>query len=170
MENKPSLLLVYLCVTLSYLISGDQHRAVAGEPENFSGTWVANGSKQVLPFGDDRETALFTLSGHVNLTNPVGKDSDYWSTCIGLADSKKGSDVRCVWKSLSGQEIYLVLNGERLKEGSEVTGEIIGGNREAEGISGTINFTWASLFVQSSNGELNIGGYAKEISGSYQLP
>ena len=41
---------------------------LAAEDGTFTGTWVANGSKEVLALGSERETALFKLSGDVNLT------------------------------------------------------------------------------------------------------
>ena len=42
---------------------------LAVEEGTFAGTLVANGSKDVLALGSERETALFKLSGHVNLIN-----------------------------------------------------------------------------------------------------
>ena len=50
----------------------------AGEKGTFSGSWVANGSKEILPLGKNRETALFKLSGHVNLKdNKIGKEAGF---------------------------------------------------------------------------------------------
>lgn len=169
-QQRHLLLAFFICIVFTYFIPGSLKLAVADEKETFSGTWVANGSKEILALGENREAALFKLSGHVNLLNKVGEESDYWSECIGLADSEKGSNARCVWKSLNGQEIYLHLQSEQLSEGSRVTGVIVGGNRAAEGISGNLNFIWSSMSAHSSNGKINIGGYAKELSGSYQLP
>jgi hypothetical protein len=101
----------------------------------FTATWVANGSKEALALGSERETAIFKLSGDVNLTNKVGKESNYWSECIGLADPETGSDIRCVWRSLHGDEIYLTLKGTRLEKGSTITGSITGGTGAAKGIN-----------------------------------
>ena len=104
----------------------------------FTGTWVANGHKEVLSFGSDRETSLFRLSGVVHLTNKIGKESDYWAEGIGLADSETGSDIRCVWRSMDGDEIYLIMKGTMMEKGSSVTGNIIGGTGAAKGITGTL--------------------------------
>jgi hypothetical protein len=172
MGRKHSILLVFLvCANLFFVIPGVfVSPGNSAESGTFSGTWVANGSKEILSFGESRETALFKLSGHVNLQNQVGKESDYWSECIGLADTETGSNVRCVWRSLDGQEIYLTLKGDRLTEGSSVTGKIIGGNKAAKGITGSVVFQWSSMSAHSINNKNNIGGYANELSGSYQLP
>ena len=97
----------------------------AADPLSFEGTWVASGSKEVLSMGGKRQVALFRLAGHVNLKNEVGKVSDYWSECIGLADNEAGSNVRCVWHGLNGQEIYLTLQGDKLSEGSSVTARLL---------------------------------------------
>lgn len=172
MDRKCSMLLVFLvCVNLFCVMPGSfVSPAKSAESGTFSGTWVANGSKEILSFGETREAALFKLSGHVNLQNQVGKESDYWSECIGLADTETGSRAHCVWRSLEGQEIYLTLEGDRLTEGSSVTGKIVGGNKGAKGITGSVVFQWSSMSAQSTNNKNNIGGYANELSGSYQLP
>lgn len=142
----------------------------AADPQSFDGTWVASGSKEVLSMGEKRQVALFRLAGHVNLKNEVGKVSDYWSECIGLADSETGSNVRCVWHGPNDQEIYLTLQGDKLSEGSSVTGKIIGGTGSTAGITGSIQFKWSSMSAHSVNDVTTIGGYAKELKGTYQLP
>jgi hypothetical protein len=146
---------------------------LAAEDGTFTGTWVANGSKEVLALGSERETALFKLSGDVNLTNKIGKESNYWSECIGFADSETGSDIRCVWRSLHGDEIYLTMKGTRLEKGSSITGSIIGGTGAAKGITGTLRFTWSMMsFDQLNNetGKTGISGFSKDVSGTYKLP
>ncbi|BHH86225.1 hypothetical protein [Desulforhopalus sp. 52FAK] len=172
MGRKDIVLLVFtVCANLFFIIPGSVvSSGKSAESGRFTGTWVANGSKDVLSFDESRETAIFKLSGHVNLKNQVGKESDYWSECIGLADTATGSELRCVWRSLNGQEIYLTLEGDQLSEGNNVTGTIVGGNKAAKGISGSVMFQWSSMSAHSINNKNNIGGYANELSGSYQLP
>ena len=143
---------------------------LAAEDGTFAGTWVANGSKEVLALGSERETALFKLSGDVNLTNKIGKESNYWSECIGLADSETGSEIRCVWRSLDGDEIYLAMNGTRLEKGSGITGNIIGGAGKAKGVTGTLHFTWSLMSFKQVNDETGISGFSKDVSGTYKLP
>ena len=146
---------------------------LAAEDGTFTGTWVANGSKEVLALGSERETALFKLSGDVNLTHKIGRESNYWSECIGFADSEMGSDIRCVWRSLHGDEIYLTMKGTRLEKGSSITGSIIGGTGAAKGITGTLRFTWSMMSfdqVNNETGKTGISGFSKDVSGTYKLP
>ena len=146
---------------------------LAAEDGTFTGTWVATGSKEVLALGSERETALFKLSGDVNLTNKIGKESNYWSECIGFADSETGSDIRCVWRSLHGDEIYLTMKGTRLEKGSIITGIIIGGTGAAKGITGTLRFTWSMMSSDQLNnetGRTGISGFSKDVRGTYKLP
>jgi len=141
----------------------------AASEGTFNGTWDANGSKEMLAFGGEREASLFKLSGHVRLTTNIGKEGDYWAECIGLADSETGSDIRCVWRSLKGDEIYLLMKGTRMEKGSSITGTIIGGTGAAKGITGTLRFTWSMIFKEENN-QTGIGGFSNDLSGTYKLP
>lgn len=144
--------------------------AQAAEDGSFAGTWVANGSKEVLPLGSERETALFRLSGVVHLTQKIGGTGDYWSECIGLADTETGSDIRCVWRSLEGDEIYLALKGIRMETGSSITGSLHGGTGAAKGITGTLRFTWSMMSFKQETKEMGIGGFSNDLSGTYKVP
>jgi hypothetical protein len=162
--------LLFWCLTASESMVSP---VLAAEDGTFTGTWVANGSKEVLALGSERETSLFKLSGDVNLSHKIGKESNYWSECIGLADSETGSDIRCVWRSLHGEEIYLTMKGTRLEKGSSITGSIIGGTGAAKGITGTLRFTWSMMSFDQVNNETaitGIGGFSKDVSGTYKLP
>ena len=156
------LILTFWCTTMVSSVP-------AAEEGTFTGTWDANGSKEVLALGSAREASLFKLSGHVRLTNKIGKESDFWADCIGLSDSETGSDIRSVWRSLDGDEIYLVMKGTKMEKGSSITGTIIGGTGQAKGITGTLRFTWSMIFKEDNN-ETEIGGFSNDLSGTYKLP
>jgi hypothetical protein len=141
----------------------------AGQKGTFTGSLMANGSKEVLDFGE-RETALFKVSGLVNLKDNIGKEKDFWASCIGLADAETGSDIRCVWRSLDGQEIYLTLKGTRMEKGSRITGSIVGGSGSVKGISGSVDFTWSDMSFRQVNAETGISGFSKDLNGTYQIP
>ena len=161
------LVLFFWCLAASDMIGSS---VLAAEEGAFVGTLVANGSKDVLALGSERDTALFKLSGHVKLNNKIGKESSYWSECIGLADSVTGSDIRCVWRSLDGYEIYLTMKGKRMEKGSSITGSIIGGTGPAKGITGTLQFTWSMMSFKQADSETGISGFSKDVSGTYKLP
>ncbi len=167
---QSTVLLILINFTFNAQASFIDSAIAAEKSGSFTGTWVANGTRDVLPFGDKRETALFKLSGHVNLNDQVGMEKDYWSKCIGLADTDSGSTIRCVWRSLDGQEIYLVLQSKQLATGTRVSGTIVGGTGSAHGIQGSLEFKWSTMSFLENNNSMEVGGYAKELKGSYQLP
>lgn len=138
--------------------------------QTFTGTWTATGTRETMSFGENRETALIKLAGHVNLENDLGKEKDYWSTCIGLIDTKTGSDVRCVWKGLKGTKIFVILQADEISQKSTVTGKVVGGSGPAKDIQGSLSFTWSSLTFQNINNIKEIGGFTTDIQGTYTLP
>ncbi len=171
MGDMRRIAVVVLLVGLHMAVLCGGPSQVHGEESGIiTGTWVANGRATNMVLGEERTASLVQLAGHVNLKEPVIGSTDFWGKCIGLADSETGGDVRCVWRSLDGFEIYLLLDTEPLEEGNRVTGEIIGGSEKAKGITGTIEFVWSSLIFQSMDNITTIGGYAREMSGSYVLP
>ena len=156
------------CVALAFYLASAAV-VVAGDGNQFTGTWVANGTRKVLPPGTERQPSLFTVSRHVNLDGPVLNETDFWSECVGLADTETGIEARCVWRSLSGQEIYLQLQSTGLRTGSHVSGTLIGGTDRAEAIEGTISFDWETMILQRENTTFSVSGYAKNLQGSYSL-
>jgi hypothetical protein len=144
------------------------HAAESGE---FKGTMIANGTRTSFPFGDGRQVFTFKLAGHVNLQTSLRKTKDYWSECIGLADSVSGIVGRCVWKDLVGPEIYITLQSDKLQQGSQVTGTIIGGTGPLAGISGDLTFNWSSVItLTESDGVVSVTGQTKNLGGRYQVP
>lgn len=151
-----------------FFVIAESCAAQAEKP--FSGTWSANGTKEGLSFGKEREVALFKLAGLVHLQDGVGGQTDYWSECIGLGDSQTGSEIRCVWRSLKGQEIFVVLQAKQMAEGTHVTGEIVGGTENLTGIQGEFEFEWSTLSLEKAVKGTTVGGYAKDLKGTYTLP
>lgn len=136
----------------------------------FSGTWLANGTREVFLFGEERKVYTFKLSGHVNLKTIIGEKTDYWSECVGFSDSETGTVARCVWRDLDGPELFIRLKGEQLETGSWVTGTIIGGSGDLKGIKGSLSFRWSSVSLQDDATESTITGQALNLGGSYQTP
>jgi hypothetical protein len=144
------------------------HGAESGE---FKGGWIANGTRTPFPFGDGRQVFTFRIAGHVNLQTALSKKKDYWSECVGLADSVTGIVGRCVWKDLAGPEIYITLQSDRLQQGSQVNGSIVGGTGPFAGISGDVSFNWSSVIFQTdAEGIANVSGQSKNLSGRYRVP
>jgi len=144
------------------------HAAESGE---FKGAWIANGTRTPFHFGDGRQVFTFKLAGHVNLQTTLNKKKDYWAECVGLADSVTGIVGRCVWKDLTGPEIYITIQSDRLQQGSQVTGTIIGGTGHLAGISGDLSFNWSSVInLTEAEGVVSVTGQTKNLVGSYRVP
>jgi len=169
-RTRIQLLLVSVAVMVSITATtlNFGREASAEQTGTFTGTWIASGQRQTLDFAADREVGTFKLTGHVNLQDEVGEEEDYWAECMGLSDSVAGSAARCVWRSMQGDKVYIVLAGQPLKEGVKVTGEFIGGTGNLKGIEGTFAFTWFSVFINKNQGIFT--GHTKDLSGSYRIP
>ena len=152
------------------LIFGFQTESRAADSGEFSGSWVANGSRENFPFSDDREVYTFKLAGHVSLETKLGKKKHYWSECVGLSDTASGAVARCVWKDLDGPEIYITLQSDRLQSDQRVTGTIVGGSEHLEGISGDLSFVWSSISFQKEGGKSMVSGQTFDLTGRYQIP
>jgi len=146
-------------------------RSHAAESGEFKGAMIANGTRAPFPFVEGRQVFIFKLAGHVNLQSSLNKKKDYWSECVGLADSETGIIGRCVWKDLDGPEIYLTIQSDKLQQGSQVVGTIVGGSGHLAGISGELSFNWSSVITQmEADGVLSVTGQTKNLSGSYRVP
>jgi len=142
----------------------------SAESGEFKGTMITNGTRATFPFAEGRQVFTFKLAGHVNLQTSLSKTKDYWSECVGLADSATGITGRCVWKDLAGPEIYLTIQSDRLQQGSLVTGTIVGGSGKLAGISGDLLFNWSSVIAQTdANGIVNVTGETRNLVGRYQI-
>lgn len=144
--------------------------ACAGQTNLFKGSWIANGSRQIFPFGKDRNVYTFQLAGHVNLEDAIGDKLDFWSEIIGISDSKTGTEARCVWRDLDGRELFLVLKNDRMQPDGLVTGQIVGGTGKFAEATGELSFKWSSISFYRDNIKATISGQALDLKGKIQLP
>ena len=155
---------------LALMLATGVGEALAAESGDFSGLWVANGTRQLFPFEESRQIYTFKLSGHVNLQTAIGGRKDFWSQCVGLADSLTGSMTRCVWRDLHGAKIFITLQSEGMAEDRQVVGTIIGGTRHLKGIEGELSFVWSDVSFQKEANRSTIAGQALGLNGSYRIP
>ena len=151
------------------LMTGAVKESQAVEIGDFEGSWVANGTRKLFPFGD-RKVYTFEISGHVSLQTELGRKKNYWSTCVGFADTVTGMAARCVWKDLDGPEIYITLKSDRMQTDVQVTGSIVGGTDHLEGISGDLSFAWLTVTVQKEAGAESVTAQTLNLNGTYQIP
>ena len=168
--NGRLILQIFACGFL-LLATSPMTKSHAAESGEFKGSMIANGTRTPFPFGDGRQVFTFKLGGHVSLQTAIGKKKDYWSECIGLADSTSGVVGRCVWKDLDGPEIYLTIQSDKLQQGSQVSGTIVGGSGKLAGISGELSFNWSSVITQTdADGIVNVTGQTRNLGGSFRVP
>jgi len=168
--NGRLMLRIFACVVLlpATPFLTYSHAADSGE---FKGRWIANGTQTLFPFEKGRQVYTFKISGHVKLQSSIDKKKDYWSECVGLADSSTGIIGRCVWKELAGPEIYLTIQSDQLLQGSQVTGTIVGGTGHLAGISGDLSFNWSSVIVmKEADGTVAVTGETNNLGGRYRIP
>jgi hypothetical protein len=164
LSQAPKYVLLFFALTLWF----STFSPAAAEEGTFTGTWVATGERQLQDFMAGRRVFTFRLHGHMNLKTPLGQESDYWTECSGLWDAATGADARCVWRGQEGQNVFVVLNGQPLETGVQVSGQIIGGTGRLEGIEGAFTFTWTSVFINKDTASLT--GHTKNIAGTYRIP
>ena len=161
------------CLVLFLLIAifcpGFSSSASAGETGDFTGTWIANGTRQVLPFGKNRNFYTFKMTGHVNLKQAIGGELDFWSEIIGISDSKTGSQARCVWTDLGGRKLFLELKSDRMQSDELVMGKIVGGTGKFVNATGTLSFKWSSMSFYREGKATTISGQTFDLKGSFQL-
>ena len=166
---RGSLLFMAIILAVTMVFFNVANEASADQEGTFSGTWTASGQWQPLDFEAGREVFTFKLSGHVNLKNEAGEFRDFWSDCVGLWDSQTGGTARCVWRDPDGEkEAYIVLDGQLVKEDVKVTGQLVGGTGTLKGLTGTMSFTWSSIYRNKTDRILT--GYTKDLNGSYRIP
>lgn len=158
----------YGVLLLAFTVFMTPSFAAAAEEGTFTGTWIASGTRQIQDFAEGRAVFTYSVKGHVNLKNGLGDVADFWSECSGLWDAETGSTARCAWRGLEGQKVFIAMDGQPLEEGVLVSGEIIGGTEELEGITGSLTFTWTSVFINEDTDTLT--GHTENISGTYRLP
>ncbi|RNC68255.1 MAG: hypothetical protein ED859_10975 [Desulfuromonadales bacterium] len=168
--NGTSFFRIFLCGFL-LLATSSLTESYGAESGDFRGSWIANGTRTPFPFGAGRQVFTFRIVGHVSLQAPLGKKKDFWSDCIGLADTTTGMTGRCVWKDLGGPEIYLTIQSSQMEQGNQVVGTLVGGTGPFAGISGDVTFNWTSVTTQiDADGVVTVNGQTKNIIGRYQKP
>lgn len=140
------------------------------ETGTFKGTWIANGTRQVLPFGKDRNFYTFKMTGHVNLKDPIGGELDFWSEILGVTDSQTGSQARCVWKDLEGRKLFLELTSDHMQSDELVTGKIVGGTDKFANATGELTFKWSSMSFYREGKDTTVSGQTFDLQGSFELP
>ena len=122
---------------------GSAERALpAGEWREFEGSWTAAGTRDTLPFGPDRRTAIFHLTGSLLLTGSARPALGFKAEAIGLSDTQAGMEGRCVWTDERGDRVFSELKGQFVGDGNRIVGTFVGGTGRYAGVTGEYAFQW----------------------------
>jgi hypothetical protein len=137
------------------------------ESGTFKAYWTFSGSIYIMEFGDDRKVATGRLQGPVVIETSQGPIPSFDTDGIFFSDEGKIGIGRCIWKGISGDEIYVELESNGPVGFGKARGKFIGGTGRFEGITGRFTFEW-SYFVSGGN-DATLDGHTVTMTGNYKL-
>src|SRR6185437_7497219 len=126
----------------SHAPQGSRSALPGGEWHDFQGTWTAAGSRNIMPFGGDRRTAISTFNGSLVLAGPSRPNVGFRAEAFVLSDTATGMVGRAVWTDEHGDQAFSELRGEGTAENNKITGTFVGGTGRYAGADGTYEFSW----------------------------
>jgi hypothetical protein len=166
--RRSTLLLVVLMVAGVGAASPAQPDSAPEDSEwhEFSGTWTAAGSRQVIGLGGDRRASVADYSGTLMLYGTSRPALGFRAEAVVLNDSATGMIGRAVWTDDTDNNIYSELRGETTPAGSRIVGTFVGGNGRYKGATGTYEFSWLFL-LETEDGIVQ--GQSMGLSGKVRL-
>jgi hypothetical protein len=126
----------------SHAPQDSQSASSAGEWHDFKGTWTAAGSRNIMPFGGDRRTAISSFNGSLVLAGSSRPNVGFRAEAFVLSDTATGMIGRAVWTDEHGDQAFSELRGEGTTENNKITGTFVGGTGRYAGANGTYEFSW----------------------------
>lgn len=126
----------------SHAPQGSQPASSSGEWHDFKGTWTAAGSRNIMPFGGDRRTAISTFNGSLVLAGSSRPNVGFRAEALVFSDTATGMVGRAVWTDEHGDQAFSELRGEGNAENNKITGTFVGGTGRYAGANGTYEFSW----------------------------
>src|SRR5262249_13843656 len=126
------------------------------EWHEFSGTWTAAGSRQVIGLGGDRRASVANFSGSLMLYGTSRPALGFRAEAVVLNDSATGLIGRAVWTDDTDNHVYSELRDETtLVAGNRIVGTIVGGSGRYKGATGTYEFSWRFL-LEAEDGTVQV--------------
>jgi hypothetical protein len=136
-------------VLFSLLTTGCRRASQDSQPSSsgtewhdFKGTWTAAGSRNIMPFGGDRRTAISTLNGSLVLAGPSRPNAGFRAEAFVFNDTATGMVGRAVWTDEHGDQAFSELRGEGTADNNTITGTFVGGTGRFAGANGSYEFSW----------------------------
>jgi hypothetical protein len=134
--------------------SSAPHALPAGEWREFEGSWTAAGTRETLPFGPGRRTAIFHLTGSLLLTGSQRPALGFRAEAIGFSDTRAGMEGRSVWTDERGDKVFSELKGEFVGSGNRIVATFVGGTGRYAGITGEYTCKWEYV-VEADDGTVS---------------
>jgi hypothetical protein len=166
--QRSPLLLVVLMVAGIGAVSPTQADPAPKDSEwhEFSGTWTATGSRQVIGLGDDRRVSVADYSGSLLLYGTSRPALGFRAEAVVLNDSTTGLIGRAVWTDDTNNHVYSELRDETTPAGNRIVGTFVGGSGRYEGATGTYEFSWRFL-LEAEDG--TVQGQSMGLSGKVRF-
>jgi hypothetical protein len=166
--QRSTVLLVVLIVAGVGAASPAQVDAAPEDSEwhEFSGTWTAAGSRQVIALGDDRRASVADYSGSLLLYGTSRPALGFRAQAVVLDDSATGLIGRAVWTDDANDRVYSELRGEATPTGNRIIGTFVGGSGRYKGATGTYEFSWRFL-IETEDG--TVQGQSMGLSGKVRF-
>jgi len=166
--QRSILLLVVLMVAGAGAASPAQAEIAPKDSEwhEFSGTWTAVGSRQVIGLGDDRRASVADYSGSLMLYGTSRPALGFRAEAVVLNDSTTGLIGRAVWTDDTNNHVYSELRDETTPAGNRIVGTFVGGSGRYEGATGTYEFSWRFL-LEAEDG--TVQGQSMGLSGKVRF-
>ena len=138
----------------------------APEWREFTGTWTAAGTRQVIALGTDRKASVATFRGSVVLSGASRPNAGYRAEAVVLNDSGTGMVGRAVWTDERGDQAWSELRGEGTATGNRIVGTFVAGTGRYAGISGGYEFAWRFV-LESEDGVVQ--GQSEGLKGRVRI-
>jgi hypothetical protein len=137
-----------------------------GSWSEFTGTWIAAGSRDTVRLGGDRRASINSYDGSLVLAGPARPGAGFRAEAITFNDSTTGIVGRAVWTDERGNKVYSELSGGTPATGGKIIGNFVGGTGRYAGATGTYEFSWQFL-IETEDG--NVQGKSSEFSGRIRV-
>ena len=166
--HRSTLLLVVLMVAGVGAASSAQADSALKDSEwhEFSGTWTATGSRQVIGLGSDRRASVADYSGSLMLYGTSRPALGFRAEAVVLNDSATGLIGRAVWTDDTDNHVYSELRDETTPAGNRIVGTFVGGSGRYKGATGTYEFSWRFL-LEAEDG--TVQGQSMGLSGKVRV-
>jgi hypothetical protein len=140
--------------------------ALSSEWREFTGTWTAAGSRQVIALGTDRKASVATFRGSLILSGAARPNAGFRAEAVVLNDSAAGMTGRAVWTDERGDQAWSELRGEGTATGNRIIGTFVAGSGRYAGISGDYEFSWRFV-LESEDGVVQ--GQSEGLKGRARI-